>query len=202
MILAALAMHYMNHHPVYSTVAYCVSQLLDAVDGQAARYLGQASKFGAVLDMVTDRYVRLPASHSLHPVFLPRGLVLTLLTVRTINTITGQPRAVYFVISPRRIPNMRSSSSSSSLSTLAAITCTCIGTRSGPYSPHLDLIRPRSSLVTGSKSHKLVTSDVSRILWLYYNDPVRPSLLTWTPFLITRARRHSSSSVPATNSSL
>jgi len=54
-ILAALAMHYMNHHPVYSTVAYCVSQLLDAVDGHAARYLGQASKFGAVLDMVTDR---------------------------------------------------------------------------------------------------------------------------------------------------
>ena len=56
-ILAALAMHYMNHHPKYSTVAYCVSQLLDAVDGHAARYLGQASKFGAVLDMVTDRYV-------------------------------------------------------------------------------------------------------------------------------------------------
>ena len=50
-------MHYMNHHPKYSTVAYCVSQLLDAVDGHAARYLGQASKFGAVLDMVTDRYV-------------------------------------------------------------------------------------------------------------------------------------------------
>jgi len=27
-----------------------------------------------------------------------------------------------------------------------------------------------SSLVTGSRSHKLVTSDVSRILWYYYND--------------------------------
>ena len=59
-ILAALAMHYMNHHPKYSTVAYCISQLLDAVDGHAARYLGQASKFGAVLDMVTDRYARFP----------------------------------------------------------------------------------------------------------------------------------------------
>ena len=53
-------MHYMNHHPKYSTVAYCISQLLDAVDGHAARYLGQASKFGAVLDMVTDRYVGFP----------------------------------------------------------------------------------------------------------------------------------------------
>jgi hypothetical protein len=60
-LLAALAMHYMNHHPKYSTIAYCVSQLLDAVDGHAARYLGQASKFGAVLDMVTDRYVRTPS---------------------------------------------------------------------------------------------------------------------------------------------
>ena len=29
-----------------------------------------------------------------------------------------------------------------------------------------------SSLVTGARSHKLVTSDVSRILWLYYNDSV------------------------------
>ena len=53
-------MHYMGHHPKYSTIAYCISQLLDAVDGHAARYLGQASKFGAVLDMVTDRCVWLP----------------------------------------------------------------------------------------------------------------------------------------------
>uniref|UniRef100_A0A7S2NIS6 CDP-diacylglycerol--inositol 3-phosphatidyltransferase n=1 Tax=Haptolina brevifila TaxID=156173 RepID=A0A7S2NIS6_9EUKA len=35
--------------------AYLVSQLLDAADGYAARVLGQSSKFGAVLDMVTDR---------------------------------------------------------------------------------------------------------------------------------------------------
>ena len=27
--------------------------------------------------------------------------------------------------------------------------------------------------MTGARSHKLVTSDVSRILWYYYNDPVR-----------------------------
>jgi CDP-diacylglycerol--inositol 3-phosphatidyltransferase len=29
-----------------------------------------------------------------------------------------------------------------------------------------------SSLVTGSKSHKAVTSEVSRILWYYYNNSV------------------------------
>lgn len=47
----------MSYHPKYCTLLYGVSCLLDAVDGQAARALGQTSKFGAVLDMVTDRYV-------------------------------------------------------------------------------------------------------------------------------------------------
>jgi len=35
---------------------YLLSQLLDAFDGWAARLLGQSSRFGAVLDMVTDRF--------------------------------------------------------------------------------------------------------------------------------------------------
>lgn len=35
---------------------YSVSQLLDAFDGLAARMLNQGSRFGAVLDMVTDRF--------------------------------------------------------------------------------------------------------------------------------------------------
>ena len=30
-----------------------------------------------------------------------------------------------------------------------------------------------SSLVTGSSSHKMIEANVSRILWLYYNDSVR-----------------------------
>ena len=47
----------MSYHPKYCTIAYCISCLLDAADGHAARALGQASKFGAVLDMVTDRFV-------------------------------------------------------------------------------------------------------------------------------------------------
>ena len=32
-----------------------LSGLLDAVDGHAARLLNQSSKFGAMLDMLTDR---------------------------------------------------------------------------------------------------------------------------------------------------
>lgn len=55
--MAGLSLHFMSYHPKYCTLLYGISCLLDAVDGQAARALGQASKFGAVLDMVTDRYV-------------------------------------------------------------------------------------------------------------------------------------------------
>ena len=54
-IMAVLSLHYMSYHPIYCTLLYSISCLLDAVDGQAARALGQTSKFGAVLDMVTDR---------------------------------------------------------------------------------------------------------------------------------------------------
>ncbi|KAK7693355.1 CDP-diacylglycerol-inositol 3-phosphatidyltransferase [Cerrena zonata] len=58
-ILAGVALHFMNYHPKYCTIAYGISCLLDAADGHAARALKQTSKFGAVLDMVTDRCVSL-----------------------------------------------------------------------------------------------------------------------------------------------
>ncbi|CAE6438888.1 unnamed protein product [Rhizoctonia solani] len=54
-ILVGISLHYMGSHPNTCTLLYGISALLDAVDGQAARALGQTSKFGAVLDMVTDR---------------------------------------------------------------------------------------------------------------------------------------------------
>ncbi|KAJ1722124.1 phosphatidylinositol synthase 1 (CDP-alcohol phosphatidyltransferase1) [Coemansia erecta] len=41
--------------PVLMTVSYALSELLDAADGHYARKLNQCSKFGEVLDMVTDR---------------------------------------------------------------------------------------------------------------------------------------------------
>jgi CDP-diacylglycerol--inositol 3-phosphatidyltransferase len=47
----------MPKYPKICTALYAVSSFLDVADGQAARRLGQTSKFGAVLDMVTDRYV-------------------------------------------------------------------------------------------------------------------------------------------------
>jgi len=38
-----------------AAACYTISALLDAVDGHAARYLNQSSRFGAMLDMLTDR---------------------------------------------------------------------------------------------------------------------------------------------------
>ncbi|KXN85458.1 CDP-diacylglycerol--inositol 3-phosphatidyltransferase [Leucoagaricus sp. SymC.cos] len=118
-ILAGLSLHFMSYHPKYCTILYGVSCLLDAVDGQAARALGQTSKFGAVLDMVTDRCTTsclLCYLSSAYPTF-----------------------AIFFQF-------------------LIAL----------DFSSHY--MHMYSSLVTGSRSHKTVTSDVSWILWSYYND--------------------------------
>ena len=41
--------------PSVSVSCYLLSGLLDAFDGHAARYLNQGTKFGAMLDMLTDR---------------------------------------------------------------------------------------------------------------------------------------------------
>jgi len=54
-LLAASSLYFMRWHPKYCTCLYIVSCLLDAFDGMAARRFGQSTKFGAVLDMVTDR---------------------------------------------------------------------------------------------------------------------------------------------------
>ncbi|RKP14585.1 CDP-alcohol phosphatidyltransferase-domain-containing protein [Piptocephalis cylindrospora] len=54
-ILAAASFYYMPTSPWLCMGMYSVSVLLDAFDGKAARYFDQCSKFGSVLDMVTDR---------------------------------------------------------------------------------------------------------------------------------------------------
>lgn len=54
-LFALVSLFFMSLHPKVCTVFYCVSCLLDALDGAAARRLGQTSSFGAILDMVTDR---------------------------------------------------------------------------------------------------------------------------------------------------
>ena len=53
--LAIVSLHYMPIHPRTCTLLYSISCLLDAFDGYAARYLEQSTRFGAALDMITDR---------------------------------------------------------------------------------------------------------------------------------------------------
>ncbi|CAE6424012.1 unnamed protein product [Rhizoctonia solani] len=118
-ILVGISLHYMGSHPNACTLLYGISALLDAVDGQAARALGQTSRFGAVLDMVTDRCAT--------------SCLLCYLSSR--------------------------------YTSYAALFQVLISLDFSSHYMHM-----YSSLVTGSKSHKAVTSDVSRILWYYYND--------------------------------
>lgn len=54
-VFALASLFFMQWHPKYCTVLYCLSCILDALDGAAARKYNQTSQFGAVLDMVTDR---------------------------------------------------------------------------------------------------------------------------------------------------
>ncbi|KAF3071133.1 CDP-diacylglycerol-inositol 3-phosphatidyltransferase [Daldinia childiae] len=54
-VLAIASLYYMPLHPRTCSILYSISCLLDALDGYAARYFEQSTKFGAVLDMVTDR---------------------------------------------------------------------------------------------------------------------------------------------------
>lgn len=53
--LTIASLYYMPLHPRTCSLLYSISCLLDALDGYAARYFNQATTFGAVLDMVTDR---------------------------------------------------------------------------------------------------------------------------------------------------
>ena len=53
--LMFLAYSVYDTHPLVYVFAYAASQFLDMFDGWAARKYNQATKFGAMLDMVTDR---------------------------------------------------------------------------------------------------------------------------------------------------
>ncbi|XP_075998784.1 CDP-diacylglycerol--inositol 3-phosphatidyltransferase [Genypterus blacodes] len=54
-VLALLSFYLMPFSPWPAVFCYLLSALLDAFDGHAARALNQSTKFGAMLDMLTDR---------------------------------------------------------------------------------------------------------------------------------------------------
>lgn len=54
-LLALISFYYMPNDHVIASTCYLLSGLLDAFDGYAARTLNQSTKFGAMLDQLTDR---------------------------------------------------------------------------------------------------------------------------------------------------
>ncbi|CAB0044312.1 unnamed protein product [Trichogramma brassicae] len=54
-ILALISFYFMPTHYAIAAWCYIISALLDAVDGHAARYFNQGTKFGGMLDQLTDR---------------------------------------------------------------------------------------------------------------------------------------------------
>jgi len=54
-ILAILSFYYMPTNYIMASSMYLLSGFLDAFDGHAARLLDQSSRFGAMLDQLTDR---------------------------------------------------------------------------------------------------------------------------------------------------
>lgn len=54
-ILAIISFYFMPTNCAIAVSCYVVSALLDAFDGHAARYFNQSTKFGAMLDQLTDR---------------------------------------------------------------------------------------------------------------------------------------------------
>ncbi|XP_045770422.1 CDP-diacylglycerol--inositol 3-phosphatidyltransferase [Maniola jurtina] len=54
-VLAIISFYFMPTHCVLACTCYITSALLDAFDGHAARMFNQSTKFGAMLDQLTDR---------------------------------------------------------------------------------------------------------------------------------------------------
>ncbi|XP_023941169.1 CDP-diacylglycerol--inositol 3-phosphatidyltransferase [Bicyclus anynana] len=54
-VLAIISFYIMRTHCILACLCYITSALLDAFDGHAARMFNQSTKFGAMLDQLTDR---------------------------------------------------------------------------------------------------------------------------------------------------
>ncbi|KAL1459486.1 hypothetical protein WDU94_011464 [Cyamophila willieti] len=54
-VLALISFYFMPTHYAIACWCYVISGLLDAIDGHAARFYNQSTKFGAMLDQLTDR---------------------------------------------------------------------------------------------------------------------------------------------------
>lgn len=74
-ILALVSFYIMPFDYVMASVCYLLSGFLDAIDGYAARWLNQGTKFGAMLDQLTDRCATMCLMVML-AYFYPRWMIL------------------------------------------------------------------------------------------------------------------------------
>lgn len=58
-VFVLISLYYMPTNHVKASIFYLISGLLDAFDGYAARYFNQSTRFGAILDQLTDRLATL-----------------------------------------------------------------------------------------------------------------------------------------------
>lgn len=79
-ISAILSFNLADKYPITAIAFYTFSFLLDALDGLAARTFNQATQFGAVLDMVTDRFATACLCFNIAAVYPSSRFILQCLT--------------------------------------------------------------------------------------------------------------------------
>uniref|UniRef100_A0A674JMR1 CDP-diacylglycerol--inositol 3-phosphatidyltransferase n=1 Tax=Terrapene triunguis TaxID=2587831 RepID=A0A674JMR1_9SAUR len=77
-LLLFVAFYFMPSDPGPAAASYLLSGLLDAFDGHAARALNQGTRFGAMLDMLTDRCATMCLLVNLALLDPPRALLYQL----------------------------------------------------------------------------------------------------------------------------
>ncbi|KAK8800963.1 hypothetical protein WA538_003984 [Blastocystis sp. DL] len=80
-ITGVAAFYFVDTHPNVFTVLYFISYILDALDGVCARKFDQCSHFGAVLDMICDRFCTCSLYLSLTHLYPQQKYYYTLLMI-------------------------------------------------------------------------------------------------------------------------
>jgi len=91
-LFTTIAFYYAYDDYVKFFILYSISELLDIADGHAARYLGQCSKFGAVLDMITDRCSTMMLCIVLSHFYPERTYIYGFLTICSLDLVSHYAR--------------------------------------------------------------------------------------------------------------
>lgn len=148
----------MIRHPMYCTFFYLASISLGTVDGMIARGLGQTSRFGAVMDMIIERYA---SSEQVKKCWLKS----------TEDVRHPYSRAIYHLYIQAAMPSF---SKFQSCSNSRVFICICIGKlkTTGSWMSSMTDVLFLSSLAKSTARHELAEDVMIWILVLYYQHPV------------------------------